>query len=386
MTDPRPTPASRREFLRTGATLGGAFALGGAVRAQERDAQVSAARTRADDALDAALERLHAHLPDASLHRSNHVPMVIEALCVLGHGEAVAPWFEEHRDRTHRTPPGPRPIVAELWRESLGAEERFADWHALFLAELGADDWKPVVRRWAPRLVPGLAGSATHGIIRSAHATRALVARDNAIRRRELATGLAYWAASYEELPWDGTLAPEPSVEAALARVQPRRPALAPPAGNIVTGLRALQATSSFAPVAGLVDVRDPARTLGEITAASARAYLRNPEHRIPFTHAVTAPSALRLLAPYLDEECVVRATRFAWQAAAGLYVVYGDPRGALPAAPASAGREATIARAIENGGAHAIKLTEASLREHASAPDPIWAQVAGDAAESMAG
>ncbi len=385
MSDPRSTPASRRQFLRTGASLGAALAFGRGASAQPR-ATDSRDLGSAGDALDAALERLHAHLPDADLHRSNHVPMVMEALCVLGHEEAVTPWFEAHRDTSHQAPPDPRPIEVERWREVLGAPERFADWQTLFLAELGADDWKSVLRRWVARLAPGLAGAATHGLIRSAHATRALAARDNAIRRRELATGLAYWAASYEELPWDGTLAPEPSVEAALARVQPRRPTLAPPAGNIVSGLRALLATPSFAPVAGLLDLRDPERTLREITTASARSYLRNPEQRIPFTHAVTAPSALRLLAPHLAEECVVRATRFAWQAAAGLYVVYGDPRASLPAVPAVAGRETTVARALENGSAHAIKLTEASLREQACAPDPIWAQVAQDAAESMAG
>ena len=392
MSDRPSKSGSRREFLSSGVSWTGALALGGAC-AETRDARAAppVPGWPEGDPLDAALERLHAHLPDADIHRSNHVPMVVETLCVLGRGDAIAPWFEANVDAEHVAPPGPRrPIALEGWRDALGDEQRFADWQALFLAELEREEWKLVVRRWCARLAPGLAGAATHGVIRTAHATRGLAARDSAIRRRELATGLAYWAASYEELPWDGTLAPEPSVAAALARVEPRRPALEPPAGNIVTGLRALAGTPSFVPVAGLVDTSDPARTLGELTSVSARLYLANPERRVAFTHGVTAPSALRLLAPYLDDESVERALRFAWQAAAGLYVVYGDPRSSPQSSPAhahaSVERAALVARAVENGAAHAIKLTEACLREEAFTHDPLLLDAARDAGESMHG
>jgi hypothetical protein len=243
-----------------------------------------------------------------------------------------------------------------------------------------------VLRRWAPRLAPGLAGAATHGVIRTAHGARALLARDNPIRRQELATGLAYWAATYEELPWDRSLAPETSVAAALARVEARQPALAPPRGNIVTGLRALRETPSFLPVTGLVDPSDPERTLREMAACFARVYLRHPERRIAFTHSITAPSALRLLAPHLDEETVVAATRYAWQAAAGLYAVYGDPRLEPRAESAPGSRAALIAGAADNGTPHSIKLVEACLREDALAHDPALLQAAQDAAVALNG
>jgi hypothetical protein len=176
-------------------------------------------------------------------------------------------------------------------------------------------------------------------------------------------------------------------VAEALARVQTRRPALEPPQGNIVTGLGSLAATPTFRSVAGLVDVRDPARTLGEMATAFARLYLCNPERRIAFTHAVTAPSALRLLAPHLDEGTVLAATRYAWQAAAGLYVVYGDPRAPEPEGGTGAmERSSLVAACVENGGAHSVKLTEACLREHALSPDPILLAAAHDAGASMQG
>jgi len=392
MQTPDPIPRSRRELLVAGASLAGlgmTELVGGSACAQERAARAGDGEPLgADpaDLLDAGLARLHAGYPSMNVHRSNHVPMVIEALGVLGRADDIAPWLDGNLDHYRPDTDAKGRVEAERWREFLGRPELFPDWRELFLVELRGDDWRTVVRRWVPRLVPGLAGAATHGVIRMAHAVRSLGARDSEVRRTELATGLAYWAVNHEELPWDGTLAPAKSVADAIARVQPRLPARQPPQGNIVSGLRALADTPSFRPVAGFVDVADPVRTLGEMSSAFARLYLRNPDRRIAFTHSITAPSALRLLAPHLDEETVLAATRFAWQAAAGIYVVYGDPRLGEPGERAPASREALVAACVANGGAHSIKLTEACLREEALSHDPILFAAARDAGESMNG
>jgi len=384
-----PIPSTRREFLAGGVFMAG-VGMTKAARGQARAARASGAHVDAPDALDGALdgalERLQAGYPNTNVHLANHVAMVVEALSVLGRPDAIAPWIDENLEHFVPDTEAQGRVDRDHWRDSLGKAELYADWRELFLAELGSDDWKDVVRRWVPRFVPGLAGAATHGVIRTGHAVRSLGARDCAIRRAELATGLAYWAVNYEELPWDGSLAPEKSVAAALARVEPRLPAHEPPQGNIVTGLRALADTPSFRPVAGLVDVSDPLRTLAEMSSAFAPLYLRNPDRRIAFTHTITAPSALRLVAPLLDEETVVTATRFAWQAAAGIYVVYGDPRLAAPAERAPVSREALISACVTNGGAHPIKLTEACLREEALTHDPILLAAARDAGEAMHG
>jgi hypothetical protein len=377
---------SRREILVAGVGLGGAGPTGAYPGSACAHPRRSAPLESDADLLDAGLARLHAQFPDPNVHRANHVPMVIEALGALGRADAIAPWLDENLgDHAPSTDPI-RPIDSEHWRELLGRPERYSDWRAFFIAELETDDWRVVLKRWVARFTPGLPGAATHGVIRTGHAVRSLAARDSAIRRKELATGLAYWAVNYEELPWDGRVAPEKSVADALARVEARLPEREPPRGNIVTGLRALAETPSFLPVAGLVDDRDPERTLGEMAPLFARLYLRNPERRIAFTHAITAPSALRLLAPHLDEESVRAATRRAWQAAAGIYVVYGDPRLSAPAPRAPVGREELVARTVENGGAHSIKLTEACLREEAVSPDPILLAAAADAGAEMNG
>ena len=52
-----------------------------------------------------------------------------------------------------------------------------------------------------PRLAPGLMAAATHGWLRTAHAVRGLGRRQTPERLAELARGLAYWAARYQEVP-----------------------------------------------------------------------------------------------------------------------------------------------------------------------------------------
>ena len=49
----------------------------------------------------------------------------------------------------------------------------------------------------------GICAAATHGVIRTGHAARSLEQRESPLRVRELAEGLGYWAATYEELPGD---------------------------------------------------------------------------------------------------------------------------------------------------------------------------------------
>ncbi len=374
--DPRESGPSRRNVLQWGMGLAG-MALGAQDGVHDPDRESS-------DPLDRALERLHASVSSNTHFLSNHVPMAVEALDALGRADAIESWVDAHLDPVESEGPAREPVQEEQWPSALGHRERFLDWRASFVTWLEEADWRDVLQLWTKRFLPGLAGAATHGLIRTAHATRALARRDVAIRRVELATALAYWASSYESLPWNGKVAAERSVDDALANVVLRLPSREPPRGNLVSGLRALGETPSFLPVAGLVDPRDPADLLSQITAAFAEVFLRNPERRLHFTHAITAPSALRLLAPHLDEETLVQGARYAWQAAAGLYVAYHDPRNELPSSTAAPDRETLISRAVENGDAHAIKLTEACLREDAISRDPRRLQAALDGAQAL--
>ena len=77
----------------------------------------------------------------------------------------------------------------------------YGDWLVAYEDELRARPWVDVARAAVVRLTPGVISSAAHGLLRTAHAVRALGDEVTAPRLHELACGLAYWSASYEQLP-----------------------------------------------------------------------------------------------------------------------------------------------------------------------------------------
>src|SRR6478735_1167626 len=126
------------------------------------------------DALLDALDRLRNTGPEFNSFLANHGPMAAEALVQLGADREVAGWV--NRYRTRLTPePAPRDrIDAGEWRSMLGDVRYVGDWTVLFELEIAGSGWRQTLTRWWPRLLPGLSASATHGMIRTAHAVRSL--------------------------------------------------------------------------------------------------------------------------------------------------------------------------------------------------------------------
>lgn len=337
------------------------------------------------DPLDDAYTRLLAYGPEyGPFAFANHAPMAVEAMVQLDRADAVAPWLARYAAHLGPQPVPRQAIDAAAPAAALGDETRFADWRALFDQALADQPWTAVLDAWAPRLAPGLVGAALHGVLRAAHATRALAARDTAPRRRELAQGLAYWAATYHPLPARrGTATPLPPAEA--LRAVPFLPAAARrPDGSIVDALAPLASFAPFAAVIDLVDVgaADPDARLSDLTVALAAAYLANAgtASLIALVHFVTGPSAVRLLFPHVSDATRRLLLAHAWQAGAALYCVYGttrEPGGATDAPPP---RDALIAGAIATGDEHAIKFVEACLREDALRPAAVYRAAAADA------
>ena len=338
--------------------------------------------------LDEALEIVHRTGPEFGPGLSNHAPMAAEALAVLGRGERAVGWVERYRTRLDEPPRGLSPISADGWREALGEVSRAADWTAFFERELREAPWQAVIGAWVPRLAPGLMAGATHGPIRTAHAVRALAAAETEPRLRELAHGLGYWAARYQVLPGapsaDGAALPPAE---ALARV----PRLHEPgfqfAGLIFESVAKLDEEPSFEPVIGLSGPGDDVGAyLSQLTEVCAGLYLADRGAPIAFIHTVTAPSALRHFAPYLRDADARLAARYAWQACAAIYSWYmlEEPEFG-PVETPDAGREELIERAVANGDEHAIKFTEACLREYELNPAPVYLAAAADVSERLA-
>ena len=67
------------------------------------------------DAYDEALAWLAPYGPDLAWGFTSHAPMVVEALCVMDRGDAVAPWLESYR-RGLVERPQPRGAVGWILR------------------------------------------------------------------------------------------------------------------------------------------------------------------------------------------------------------------------------------------------------------------------------
>ena len=154
----------------------------------------------ADGILDEALERLRDTGPERNGWLSNHAPMAAEALTRHGHADQVHRWLDSYDHLLEERPRGISPIPRDQWRDPLGDPVRTGDWLRYFERELAESPWREVLELWWPRLLPGIAAGATHGVIRVGHAVRALLDVETAPRVVELAHGLAYWAARWQPL------------------------------------------------------------------------------------------------------------------------------------------------------------------------------------------
>ena len=373
----------RRRFMRAAASAATMTCLAPKLWPGAQAELNSAAATNID-AMEQALELFAGLAP-----LTNHGPMAAEALVALGRAESVVAFAESYKKRFSASSPATREAVTRAnWRAALGDGQRVADWVNFFQRELKESPWSQVLARWVDALAPGLAAAAAHGLIRTAHAVRSLAVKETELRRRELAEGLGYWAAYYQPLP---EALPEGS-KAQTAKLKPaqaiRQVPLLPVekrarGGSIMVGLRSLHDFPAFVATADLVEAKGEAeKVLSEVTETFATVYLQQvtPRNFITLIHAVTGPTALRSLLPYLSPSTTQKVLRYGWQAAAGLYSISGSGSpNALPVAT-EIKRDELIERAVAAQEEHAIKFTEACLREYALNPKPIYWQAAQDA------
>jgi hypothetical protein len=336
--------------------------------------------------LDEALERFHATHPEYASGLSNHGPMAAEALGEIGHPALRMAFVDRYAPRLVPLAAG-RVIPADEQPAALGRVERFPDWLATLERELAEAPWSEVVQRRAREWCEGLFAAAGHGWLRTAHAVRALESEPGPIRLRELAHGLAYWAARHQRLPGTpGRRSPHvPAAE--LLRDAPLLPDAERRAGLFTQAVLALDAQPAFA---AAVDALEPAasdvsRALQELLVRAAELYLAHPEQRMAYVHVLTIPSALRLLAPHLDAATRSRALAQVAQAAAALHAVSARPAAAARISPEVeklAEDPAEIRyRAACSLEEHGIKLAEAALREDVLAAQPALRLAAADAA-----
>lgn len=309
---------------------------------------------------------------------ANHGPMTAEALCTLGFGVEAPSWVEDYKRRmAHHDPPQPRfrldPADEQSWREALGRFERAGDWEKLFRCELAYRPWREVLAQWWPRLVPGMMAALTHGLIRTAHAIRCLVATEHPdSATTELARGLAYWAARYAPLPGDVSFAGEHTLAEAVAGLSRK-------SGR--SRLADLGDNPGYVEALGALRPLDAGARLSEMTSTFAGIYLAHPEEPpVPMVHGVTAPAAMRLALTQLPKEQHAPSVAAMWRVHVALLLMFTADAGAEQQSLDVASGNGLLSwhelfgRALENGDEHVIKFTEACYRENALQPDPRFA------------
>jgi hypothetical protein len=350
--------------------------------------------------LDEAYERLHATGPEFDGWLSNHGPMAAEAMVRHGHAGQVHRWLDGYMARLEEFPRGSGPIGTG-WQDALGDPRRIADWTAYFRREVTEQPWRQVLGTWWPRLLPGVAAAATHGVIRVGHAVRALAQDgDDAEHLAELAHGLAYWAARWQPVPGTPAAGPPRVATPIPATVRTPAPAGAPATGGLAIA-DALAAVPRIADQTG--GIRDRLGRLAElpgwaaaltapqipasaeelgpwlaglVDAATIR-YLRYGHgNGVMLVHSATAPNAILRTLPALDRQLWAPSVAAAWAAVAALTSIYAP---AVPAAPAALldspggpqAAEETFARAVEHGDEHVIKFADTAADVFGRTGDP---------------
>jgi Questin oxidase-like len=329
--------------------------------------------------LDEAYQRLHATGPEFEGWLSNHGPMAAEAMVRHGHADRVHGWLDGYMRRLEEFPRGSGPIGSG-WQDALGDPRRIADWTSYFRREVAEQPWRRVLDTWWPRLLPGVAAAATHGVIRVGHAVRALRQDgEDADHLTELAHGLAYWAARWQPVP--GAPAEQPLISARAAAVE--SPGAGPSAADALAAvprivgqsggigerlgrLAVLPGWPAALAAAPIPAVPEALRSwLAELVDAAAMRYLYYGHGEgIMLVHSATAPNAILRTLPALDTRLWAPSVTASWAAAAALTAVYAPAAPAaqteLPDSPAGPhAAEETFARAVEHGDEHVIKFAD---------------------------
>ncbi|UXY20446.1 questin oxidase family protein [Streptomyces cynarae] len=320
-----------------------------------------------DGTLDEAYERLHRTGPEFDGWLSNHGPMAVEAMVRHGHAPQVHRWLDLYTRRLDDLPRGTTPITADDWRTALGDPRRLGDWLAFFGREVTEQPWRTVLATWWPRLLPGIAAGATHGVIRTGHAVHALLDHEDGPRLAELGQALGYWAARWQPVPLT-TPAGTADPASALAGV-PRVPDQTAGINHRLEQLTDLPdwptALAALRPATEADQARD---RLADLTTAAAVHYLANAHgSAVMLVHAATAPMAVLRTLPAVPRSQWATSLHAAWAASAAVTAAYTPaapaPRHSLPTAPESA--EEVFALAVHHGDEHVIKLADTSLEVH---------------------
>jgi hypothetical protein len=310
---------------------------------------------------------------------ANHAAMVLHAQARLGGTEAEARRFlDAYCVATGLAPAtaSPGPVTRESWAAHLGDRRYEAAHRAFFRAELARlGSAEALLAEWLPRLLPGIAASALHALMRLAYAREAGDAQ-------EVAEALGYWSACYLPLGEGvgaAAVSPEPAVVLRRVAAEPSLLAVQPETDLLWHFMRASAAEPAFAPVYDWLELRPD--TLDRIARDSLLVFAATMEFCA--LHALTGAHWLRLVLPSLGPADQGRAIRHFWQAIASVYPKMGCPMPLLPEEAeqqrnlACPGWREIAAAACRSDDEHDVSLVWSAREEQAHRGDRLYQVVA---------
>jgi hypothetical protein len=294
---------------------------------------------------------------------ANHLPMALVALDRLGASPAAMREFAT-RYAQRLVPAGVACAVLDPhdYLGSSGDQPRFVRFFEERIGESGA---RAVLEDWVPVLMPGLAASAFHAMIRLAYAVEA--GGDE-----EIAHALAYWASEYVTLPFSLDTTADP-LDQIAARLR------ASVAGHVFKPgiiIDKMQEIAWHPALAGVPVQTALAPGLRDIARFALDAYWRQEDFTL--LHVVTGCHAFRLLQPFVHDGALAR--RYLWQAVVAAWLTVAPSTEADPApdcvqnCDAAGGIALLATRASDD---HVIKLCYSALCEHREYGDPRYLQAA---------
>jgi len=371
---------TRRDFLKKAAKVT-SLALAGPLVTNACQFYKSATPIQGSkSALDEALKMMAEIAP-----LSNHGPMAAEALVALGHEYRVIEFAKLYNRYYYSSyPKKTQAVTKENWKRAISVRSRLADWVAFFGSELETAKWQDTVANWVPVLAPGLSAAAAHGVIRTGHAIRSLERNENDVRKAELAQALGYWAAYFHKLPEkNDKIETQWSAKGAVGSVPMIDPEKVSHTRSIMRKIEVIADWEEFGDVINKLDISPaPNELIAELTETFAGIYAKhvNKDNYVSLIHSVTGTAMLRSIIPYLKGDDAKSLIRYGWQMAAAIYSASGNKTVNEVPAGTDLRPDDLIKRAVESNEVHAIKFTEACLREYELNRKPVYLIAVDDA------
>lgn len=327
--------------------------------------------------LTEAYQRFHGTGPEWGADQlTNHGPMAVEVLVRRGRAEEVPRWVEGYLPRLDDLPGATGELTDASWPEALGDGRRIGDWTGYFTRQLDGRPWRAVLATWWARLLPGIAAGATHGVIRTSHAVRALLAgAEDEATLDELAHGLAFWAARSRAVPAAaspvGWLEPLAALDS-VPRIRSQEGNLAARFGQLAVDPRWPTSVARLRGAAAPEEVQD---RLADLVAAATLRYLSHGHGQpVLLVHTATAPNAIRHSLPALPQRLWAPSLAAGWAACAAIFAAYAPPGAAAPPGAVAIGAVPDgpdavadmLDRAVAHGDEHVIKFTDTTAEVYA--------------------